>query len=106
MPSYAKQLPGGGALPSLNFNDLFRRQGFEYDNVFDWTILEFQRLEAESEAQQPLAPDGVGESPNIKRYYGLIPGMVRGASFGILALCVSVLRYKLGRLVQTVWRVE
>ena len=41
------------------FNNLFRRQGFEYDNVSDWTIREFQRLEAESETQQPLAPDGV-----------------------------------------------
>jgi hypothetical protein len=39
----------------------FHRQGFEYDNVFDWTIREFQKLEAESGAQQPLEPDGVGE---------------------------------------------
>ena len=23
------------------FSNLFRRQGFEYDNVFDWTILKF-----------------------------------------------------------------
>ncbi|KAK5442638.1 hypothetical protein LTS15_010956 [Exophiala xenobiotica] len=27
------------------FKKLFRRQGFEYDNVFDWTIREFLRLE-------------------------------------------------------------
>lgn len=27
------------------FAKLFHRQGFEYDNVFDWTIREFQRLE-------------------------------------------------------------
>ena len=47
------------------FKDLYCRQGFENDNVFDWTVLEFQSLEAEAEAeaepQQPLAPDGVGE---------------------------------------------
>lgn len=26
------------------FTKLFRRQGFEHDNIFDWTIREFQRL--------------------------------------------------------------
>ena len=41
------------------FNDLFHQQGFEYDNVCDWTIREFQRLEAG--AQQPVAPDSVEE---------------------------------------------
>ncbi|KAJ9493357.1 hypothetical protein H2202_011169 [Exophiala xenobiotica] len=35
------------------FDQLFREQGFERDNVFDWTIREFQRLE--SDAQEPLA---------------------------------------------------
>jgi hypothetical protein len=34
------------------FNDLFHQQGFEYDNVFDWTIREFRRLEPET--QEPL----------------------------------------------------
>ncbi|KAK5287813.1 hypothetical protein LTR99_011294, partial [Exophiala xenobiotica] len=36
-----------GAYPHLRnmFNKLFRRQGFEHDNVFDWTIREFLRLE-------------------------------------------------------------
>ncbi|KAK5043526.1 hypothetical protein LTR84_011457 [Exophiala bonariae] len=31
------------------FTKLFRRQGFEYDNVFDWTIREFQRLGLDAE---------------------------------------------------------
>lgn len=26
------------------FDQSFRRQGFEYDSVFDWTLLEFLRL--------------------------------------------------------------
>src|SRR4051812_44966812 len=26
------------------FDGLFRREGFEHDNVFDWTIREFERL--------------------------------------------------------------
>jgi casein kinase I family protein HRR25 len=42
------------------FTKLFRRQGLEYDNVFDWTIREFQRLEPE--AQEPLASKDVDEA--------------------------------------------
>ncbi|KAK5189052.1 hypothetical protein LTR96_010935 [Exophiala xenobiotica] len=38
------------------FNKLFRRQGFEYGNVFDWTIPEFLRLEPNT--QEPLASNG------------------------------------------------
>ena len=41
------------------FDKLFREQGFEYDNVFDWTIREFQRLEPD--AQEPLTSNGVNE---------------------------------------------
>ncbi|KAK7894624.1 hypothetical protein LTR67_006386 [Exophiala xenobiotica] len=41
------------------FKRLFRRQGFEYDDVFDWTLQEFQRLETET--QEPLASNDVGE---------------------------------------------
>lgn len=42
------------------FTRLFRRQGFEYDNVFDWTIREFQRLKIE--AQEPLVSKDVDEA--------------------------------------------
>jgi hypothetical protein len=35
------------------FDELFREQGFEHDNVFDWMIREFQRLEPA--AQELLA---------------------------------------------------
>ncbi|KAK5202406.1 hypothetical protein LTR41_011842 [Exophiala xenobiotica] len=41
------------------FKKLFRRQGLEYDDVFDWTVREFQRLETET--QEPLASNDVGE---------------------------------------------
>jgi hypothetical protein len=37
------------------FNKLFRRQGFEYKNVFDWTIREFLRLEPD--AQESLVSE-------------------------------------------------
>ncbi|KIX02323.1 uncharacterized protein Z518_08264 [Rhinocladiella mackenziei CBS 650.93] len=41
------------------FSNLFHQQGFEYDNVFDWTIRKFQRLEAG--LQEPLASNDVDE---------------------------------------------
>jgi hypothetical protein len=44
--------PDYQGLPEM-FDELFREQGIEHDNVFDWTIREFQRLEPA--AQEPLA---------------------------------------------------
>lgn len=35
------------------FRKLFRQQRFEYDQVFDWTILEYQRQSVESAEQSP-----------------------------------------------------
>ncbi|EHY52744.1 Casein kinase I isoform delta [Exophiala dermatitidis] len=40
------------------FTRLFCRKGFEYDNVFDWTIREFERL-SEVEQQRPESPANV-----------------------------------------------
>ncbi|EXJ80936.1 CK1/CK1/CK1-D protein kinase [Capronia epimyces CBS 606.96] len=37
------------------FSNLFHREGFENDNVFDWTIREFIRLEAESQPTSPMS---------------------------------------------------
>jgi hypothetical protein len=42
------------------FRNLFRRQGFEYDNVFDWTIRELEKLEV-GFIPQPSAPVGNGD---------------------------------------------
>jgi hypothetical protein len=42
---------------------LFRRQGFEYDNVFDWTIREFQRLGLDSE--EPPTSNSVDEKRGV-----------------------------------------
>jgi hypothetical protein len=47
------------ALSYMLVTKLFRRQGFEYDNVFDWTIREFLRLEPD--AQEPFASKDVDE---------------------------------------------
>ena len=45
------------------FRDLFVRRGFEYDNVFDWTILKYM----ESLQEQPQK---VGSSPKGAREQG------------------------------------
>ncbi|KAH0833753.1 Casein kinase I isoform delta [Fonsecaea pedrosoi] len=44
------------------FDNLFRRQGFEYDNVFDWTRLEFLRLEAAADTEPSTVPGVVDGS--------------------------------------------
>ena len=36
------------------FRDLFQRQGYEYDHVFDWTIREYQRQTLECAEQSPV----------------------------------------------------
>lgn len=45
--TYLRELPDrdqpGYAYLRKKFRALFRRRGFEYDHVYDWTILEFQR---------------------------------------------------------------
>jgi hypothetical protein len=41
------------------FNDLFHQQGFEYNNVFDWTIRESKR--PEPDGQEPLTSKDVDE---------------------------------------------
>ena len=42
------------------FGRLFRRKGFEYDNVFDWTIREFKR-QLNMNLQRPMLFPNVGE---------------------------------------------
>ena len=36
------------------FSNLFRRQRYEYDHVFDWTIREYQRQNVECAKQSPV----------------------------------------------------
>jgi hypothetical protein len=43
------------------FIKLFRQRGFEYDNVFDWTIWEFQRLEPDID-KPPASKDASRET--------------------------------------------
>ena len=46
------------------FRDLFVRDGFEYDDVFDWTVLEYLRLHQASQAQL-----GFGRIPKLAAYW-------------------------------------
>lgn len=40
------------------FRDLLTRQGFQYDYVFDWTIIKYQQLQESSAPQRTLPPLG------------------------------------------------
>ncbi|XP_062101507.1 casein kinase 1-like protein 3 [Humulus lupulus] len=54
------QRPDYGFLKRL-FRDLFTREGFEFDYVFDWTIMKYQQSQ-QAKAQPQLSPVGVGSS--------------------------------------------
>ncbi|RAL45620.1 hypothetical protein DM860_009484 [Cuscuta australis] len=61
-----------------HFRDLFIRQGFEYDYVFDWTILKYQQTEMEAPPRRSLTHgSGTGtwtppptSIPNVERQSG------------------------------------
>lgn len=44
------------------FRDLFIREGFQFDYVFDWTILKYQQSQAAGAPQRLLAVTGAGPS--------------------------------------------
>lgn len=43
------------------FKELFYRKGFQYDNMFDWTILNLQQEKARMPIERPLGQGDVGE---------------------------------------------
>ncbi|KAJ8568723.1 hypothetical protein K7X08_030945 [Anisodus acutangulus] len=58
------------------FRDLFIREGFQFDYVFDWTILKYQQSQIAAPPSRPLGP-GAGTSsgmlpviPNAERQIG------------------------------------
>ncbi|XP_019151311.1 PREDICTED: casein kinase 1-like protein 2 isoform X2 [Ipomoea nil] len=58
------------------FRDLFIREGFQFDYVFDWTILKYQQSQIATPPSRPLGP-GAGTSsgmppviPNVERQSG------------------------------------
>lgn len=40
------------------FKELFYRKGFQYDNMFDWTILNLQQEKARLPVERPILPQG------------------------------------------------
>jgi casein kinase 1 len=46
------------------FRDLFIREGFQFDYVFDWTILKYQQSQIAAPPSRPLGP-GIGTSSGI-----------------------------------------
>jgi hypothetical protein len=43
------------------FKELFYRKGFQYDNMFDWTILNLQQEKARMPVERPLGQGDAGE---------------------------------------------
>jgi serine/threonine protein kinase len=42
------------------FKELFYRKGFQYDNMFDWTVLNLQQERSRLPPERPLAVEGAG----------------------------------------------
>ena len=40
------------------FKELFYRKGFQYDNMFDWTVLNLQQEKARLPVERPIGPGG------------------------------------------------
>lgn len=50
------------------FKELFYRKGFQYDNLFDWTVLNLQQERARLPAERPLGPaDGENDGQEEAR---------------------------------------
>ena len=45
------------------FKELFYRKGFQYDNMFDWTVLNLQQERSRMPVERPLLPDGSSPQP-------------------------------------------
>ncbi|KAJ3671171.1 hypothetical protein LUZ60_008597 [Juncus effusus] len=47
------------------FRDLFIREGFQFDYVFDWTILKYQQSQMSSAPPRPLDSPGAGQTSGM-----------------------------------------
>ena len=52
------------------FKELFYRKGFQYDNMFDWTVLNLQQERSRLPAERPLGPPGDGRAEEEARKVG------------------------------------
>ncbi|CAN6336595.1 unnamed protein product [Urochloa humidicola] len=67
------------------FRDLFIREGFQFDYVFDWTILKYQQSQMTSAPPRAIAPavgqsSGMAPVANINRHSGIEEGRRSGWS--------------------------
>ncbi|XP_073066982.1 casein kinase 1-like protein 3 [Primulina eburnea] len=56
------QRPDYGFLKRL-FRELFTREGYEFDYIFDWTILKYQQAQTSENQQQPISCEGSRATP-------------------------------------------
>ncbi|KAL2251171.1 UNVERIFIED_CONTAM: Casein kinase 1-like protein 3 [Sesamum indicum] len=56
------QRPDYGFLKRL-FRELFTREGYEFDYIFDWTILKYQQAQISKAQQRPIAGESSGAAP-------------------------------------------
>ncbi|XP_020264137.1 casein kinase 1-like protein 2 isoform X3 [Asparagus officinalis] len=66
------------------FRDLFIREGFQFDYVFDWTILKYQQSQIASTPPRPLG-SGAGPSSGLAPALGNVdrqPGVEEGRTSG------------------------
>ncbi|KAL3642948.1 Casein kinase 1-like protein 3 [Castilleja foliolosa] len=56
------QRPDYGFLKRL-FRELFTREGYEFDYIFDWTILKYQQAQISRTQKRPIAGESSGTAP-------------------------------------------
>ncbi|XP_057964126.1 casein kinase 1-like protein 10 isoform X2 [Malania oleifera] len=49
------------------FRDLFIREGYQFDYVFDWTILKYPQIGASSRGRHPSGKAGFNAGPSVER---------------------------------------
>ncbi len=57
------------------FKELFYRKGFQYDNMFDWTVLNLQQERARAPQDRPLLGNEQGGDPNLEAAEHLDPNL-------------------------------
>ena len=50
------------------FKELFYRKGFQYDNMFDWTVLNLQQERSRLPPERPIAQQQGQQDPNAQRF--------------------------------------
>ncbi|XP_068654746.1 casein kinase 1-like protein 10 isoform X1 [Aristolochia californica] len=75
------------------FRDLFIREGYQFDHVFDWTILKYPQIGANARTRQPSGKTGPAAGPSaerpsvgqeaIDRFSGAIEAFARRNSSGL-----------------------